>query len=162
MISKLTEEQRAEIRNARGAEVDSRDSRKRKREERKRLRAKAAMHGLGRDGKQKQFSRGVKKPTPRRQARHYGITFALEPGDLAATSRELWLATVTCDDDRSSSMIRRTIPAGSLVIIDSLCGTTSAYDRNHCRIFFEGLVWDRCPVATLRPLSEDDDEDDEE
>ena len=106
--------------------------------------------------------RGVKKPTPRRQARHYGITFALEPGDLAATSRELWLATVTCDDDRSSSMIRRTIPAGSLVIIDSLCGTTSAYDRNHCRIFFEGLVWDRCPVATLRPLSEDDDEDDEE
>ena len=38
MISKLTEEQRAEIRNARGAEVDSRGSRKRKREERKRLR----------------------------------------------------------------------------------------------------------------------------
>ena len=39
MVGKLTEEQREEIRIARGAEADSRDSRKRKREERKRLHA---------------------------------------------------------------------------------------------------------------------------
>ena len=161
MISKLTEEQRAEIRETRGIETDSRSKRKRKREERRDLRARAAVHGLGRDGKQKRIIAGVKKPTPSRQARHYGITWKLEVGDLAVTSRELWLATVA-SVERGTRVIRRTIPSGSLVIFDSFCGTATPYDRNHCRIFFDGNVWDRCPMAALRPLCEDDDEEDEE
>jgi len=162
-VATLTDEQREAIREKRqeiGNTPARGVNRQARRQKRKELKAAAACHGLGRS-RVAQFTAGGRKakPKPRAEARHFGVTWSLVAGDLAVLCRDTWLRS-------ELSEIRRTLPQGSLVVIDSIYDGTHSLDfkRNKCRVFFDGHIWDYMPIGHLRPIADydDDDEEDEE
>lgn len=165
-MATLTDEQREAIREKRyelGTPVtDRKQNRLNRRQKRKELKVAAERHGLGRGSKQKRYSANGRtaKPMSRNYAKQFGVTWTLQPGDLAAVAKDTWLRSTL-------SEIRRTIPQGSLVVIDacydaSVSGEDSEWTRNKCKIFFDGHIWDYCPMAHLRPIADYDDDEDEE
>ena len=162
----LTDEQREAIREKRreiGNVSPRGEDRRTRRIKRKQLKAAAAAAGCGR--KTKQITNRAAKPMSREYAKHFGVTWSLEPGDLAVLCKDTWLRTAG-----DSNRMRRTLPKGTLVVIDGRYdydvtnrGTVSDWTRNKCTIFFDGVIWEYCPMANLRPLADyDDDEEDED
>ena len=158
---KLTDEQREEIRETRSAHGQE-DPRKHRREQKKLAKQAARLRGLGRQrAHYASVARDI-KPKTRRENRA-AIQYAIQTGDLAKISRDLWLRA---EDENGGTICRRTIPCGSIVILQGMHvwdgSDCNDFAKNKCQIFFEGLIYNYAPMSALRPIGLDDDDDDED
>ena len=158
---KLTDEQREEIRITRSAQGQE-DPRQRRREQKKLAKQAARMKGLGRQSaRYTSIARDIKPKT--RGENRAAIQYAIQTGDLAKISRDLWLRAT---DEDGATICRKTIPCGSIVILQGMHvwdgSATNDFAKNKCQIFFEGLIYNYAPMSALRPIGLDDDDDDED